>query len=259
MVFLGACGKGNSSPKKDTTAKATLKIMTYNIHHGAPPGGATDDIHLEQIAAVINKQQPDLVALQEIDVHNKRSGRNLDEAEELGKLTGMSFFFSKSIDYEGGEYGEAVLSRFPILAKKSYPLPMPDPSGEARSVAVVTVEISPGIKINFASTHLDLASNREAQVKALNGLSKNSAYPLIIGGDFNATPSSAEITTLREEFQLACASGCPLTAPSDKPAKTIDYIVLNPAAAKEFHFISYDVMKGIYASDHLPLIGYLSE
>jgi endonuclease/exonuclease/phosphatase family metal-dependent hydrolase len=86
--------------------QGTLKVMTYNIHHGNPPA-KEGLIDLEAIAEVIKGQAPDLVALQELDVLTKRSG-NIDEVKKLAELTGMHAFFSKGIDHEGGEYGVAV-------------------------------------------------------------------------------------------------------------------------------------------------------
>jgi endonuclease/exonuclease/phosphatase family metal-dependent hydrolase len=256
LVLASACSKKTSPSREDTSSHTTLRLMTYNIHHGVPVGGANTDVHLDAIASVINAQKPDLVALQEVDSMTTRAP--VDEAKELARLTGMHYFFSRTLDYEGGKYGDAVLSRYPIVATQHYALPMPDPSGEARAVGIVTVQPPEGVEVDFAVTHLDLASNREAQVKALVNISKTSKNPLILGGDLNADPSSEYITTLKQAFQLACESGCPLTAPSDKPSKTIDYIVLNPAAAKLFHVVSYNVIKGIYASDHLPLIEYVT-
>lgn len=262
LVSLSACGKGGHTANpddRDSVLPHTLRVMTYNIHHGVAIGDAADDVHLSNIANVINQQNPDLVALQEVDVHTKRSGANLDEARELGKLTGMYVFFSKTLNYQDGAYGDAILSRFPILEHESIPLPMPDKSGEARAVAIITVKTPTGTKLQFASTHLDIESNRMDQIKKLNGLSKNSSLPLIMAGDFNATPDSKEMQVFRQEFLLLCKGSCPFTAPSDHPARTIDYITFNPLAAKSFHVLSYSIINHTLASDHLPVVAYINE
>jgi len=81
--------------------------MTYNIHHGR---GADGEINLERIAEVITRAKPDLVALQEVDVKTRRSG-GVDQAAKLGELTGMSHFFAEAMPFQGGGYGNAVLSR----------------------------------------------------------------------------------------------------------------------------------------------------
>ncbi len=263
LLVLISCNKANgiqnlpvpdSGPANDSPA---IKIMTYNIRHGASIHHSIYDIQLGSIAEIINQQKPDLVALQEIDVHTKRSGINLDQAKELGKLTGMNYYFSKSIDYEGGEYGVAILSRFPIKGHERYTLPMPDTSGERRSVAVVRVEMLPGVEVRFASTHLDLTvENRMAQVAELIKISKQSKSPLILAGDLNSRPQGKEMQALRQEFIFPCVADCPLTSPSDSPRATIDYIVLNPAAANIFKVSGYEAITGLNASDHLPLVGY---
>ena len=255
FVFCFSCGKSDHHPDKEPRVNS-LKVLTYNIHHGAPPDKATDDIQLENIAAVIQKQNPDLVALQEVDSMTARAP--IDEAKELARLTGMHYYFSKAIAYQGGSYGDAILSKYPISDQQTLSLPMPDPTGEGRAVGIIRCKIPSGIEIAFASTHLDIESNREAQVKALNTLSKNSTYPLILAGDLNALPNSTYISTLKEEFSLSCSANCPLTAPASKPAKTIDYILLNPKASEIFHVLSYNAINYIYASDHLPLLGYLT-
>jgi endonuclease/exonuclease/phosphatase family metal-dependent hydrolase len=119
---------------------------------------------------------------------------------------------------------------------------------------VVKIEMFPGIEVRFASTHLDLTvENRMAQVNELIKISKQSKSPMILAGDLNSRPQSKEMQTLRQEFIFPCVSDCPLTSPSDKPRNTIDYIVLNPAAAKIFKVSDYKAINNLSASDHLPL------
>lgn len=251
LPFINSC---HTTKLAEAKSGAALRVITYNIRHGAPIHQA--NIQLKGIAAAINAQKPDLVALQEVDSMTGRAP--VDEAKELGKLTGMNYFFSKTINFQGGEYGDAILSRYPILAVQHDELSMPDPSGEARAVGIITIEPFPGVKINFATTHLDLKkNNRIAEINQLITISKQSAYPLILAGDFNATPGSKEIEMLKKEFTFACDTNCPLTFPSDKPSIAIDYIILNPAASEKFHVKSYTAGQRTLASDHLPLIEYL--
>lgn len=265
LFVLISCNKGNSMQDIATSRgpgndSSVIRILSYNIRHGAPIHHSMDDVHLDGIVAAINAQKPDLVALQEVDVHTKRSGVDVNQAEELGRLTGMNYYFSKSIDYQGGEYGIAILSRFPILAHERYSLPMPDATGERRSVAIVRVEVFPGVEVEFASTHLDLKSvNRLAQVSELITIARGSKYPFVIAGDFNSRPEDAEIKNLQQEFTLSCISKCPYTSPSDNPRATIDYIMFNPSAAKIFNVISYNAIQGVAASDHAPLVGEYSK
>lgn len=254
LSFFGlSCSEGANSHKTDEAidTSAIIKIMTYNIQHGAPIHKYEAEI--EGIAAVINDYKPDLVALQEVDSVTARV--SFDEAKRLGELTGMYYFFAKAIDYKGGGYGNAILSRYPIIVAKQYPLPHPNSSGEKRSMAAITVEVASGRTIQFASTHLDLKKeNRLKQVDSILRISERSAFPFILAGDFNAAPQSESISKLKEGFNFPCTQNCPLTFPSDKPDRTIDYIIMNNAAYQSFKSVKYSAIREVWASDHLPLI-----
>src|SRR5688500_16132625 len=91
-------------------ANRTLRVMTYNIHVGV---GMDKKLDLQRIADVINRQRPDLVGLQEVDRGVGRT-EGKDEIAELAALTRMEYAFAPNLDYQGGKYGVAILSRFPI-------------------------------------------------------------------------------------------------------------------------------------------------
>lgn len=231
-----------------------LRVMTYNIHHANPPS-KPDLIDLQAIAQVINDHQPDLVALQEVDVNNRRSGENLDESAELGKLTGMHHFFVKAIDYEGGAYGVSILSKFPILKVDSLHLPMEDASiGEPRVLAVVTVEPKAGHTIKFACTHLDLKEqNRMLQAKAITELLNSYKDPLVLGGDFNAKPGSDVINHFDKYMKRSRLEGkAAYTIPEKNPNREIDFIMYKPVDS--FSPLKHEVINEPYASDHLPVL-----
>ncbi|MBX6361431.1 MAG: endonuclease/exonuclease/phosphatase family protein [Acidobacterium ailaaui] len=157
----------NSGVIGDTSG---LRVMTYNIHHGNPPSKAAEGtIDLRAIANVINKAKPDLVALQEVDVNTTRSGIDVNEAEALAKLTGMHFHFSQALNYQGGKYGDAVLSRFPIADTFSYQLPIiKGTNEEIRVLSMIKVKLPGNKVILFGSTHLGLSEDtRILQAKSL--------------------------------------------------------------------------------------------
>ena len=81
-----------------TQSAETVRILTYNIHHGE---GMDERIDLERIAALINRLEPDLVALQEVDRVVDRTG-GVDQATALGELTGMTAVFGEFMSYQGG-------------------------------------------------------------------------------------------------------------------------------------------------------------
>ncbi|MDQ3278932.1 MAG: endonuclease/exonuclease/phosphatase family protein, partial [Bacteroidota bacterium] len=188
-----------------------LKVLCYNIHHANPPS-RTNVIDMEAIANVIRKEQPHLVALQEVDVHTERSGKGLHQAEELARLTGMKAYFAKAIDYGGGEYGVAILSRLPMEDMKNTPLPTAaETGGEPRTLATAVISLPTGKKILFASTHLDAQSdntNRQLQVNKIVEVLRGAQYGVIVAGDFNAAPGSPIINTLDGYFTRTCITTC---------------------------------------------------
>lgn len=272
VLFASACGKKSSDePKIDenkppvnsgtVTKDRNIKVMTYNIHHANPPAKSETTIDLSAIAAVINAEKPDFVALQEVDKNTRRSGINSNQAQELGARTGMSVFFSKSIDYDGGEYGNAVLSKFPIVDKMRYELPLAQgTTGEMRSVAVISVKAEgDNPKIYFGSTHLEVsnAATKLAQIEELKRINSGFQAPFILGGDFNALPTDPAITALQQSFTAGCLSSCPFTFPATSPTRTIDYIFLNQKAAAAFTVINYRTANEAVASDHRAVVAEL--
>ncbi|HEY4208276.1 MAG TPA: endonuclease/exonuclease/phosphatase family protein [Puia sp.] len=234
-----------------------LKVMTYNIHHANPPSKAREGtIDLPAIAAVIKAQHPDLVALQELDANNTRAGLDTNEAKELGRLTGMNYFFSRAIWYQGGAYGDAVLSRYPIRDTMRYELPIePGTMAETRVLCMIEVQLPGGKQLLFGSTHLDQhreEANRLLQARAIEGIVRGFKLPCIIGGDMNADPDSRTLSVLDSLLTRSCRTDCPLTIPTEHPRKTIDYILYAPAA--RFTSLGVRSIQETYASDHLPVL-----
>ncbi len=226
----------------------TVKILTYNIHHGNPPS-KTGVIDLEAIAEVINAADADIVGIQEVDVNVSRSG-NVDQAKRLAELTNTNYFFSKGIDLDKGEYGILILTKHKIQDERRYDLPMPERS-ENRSLAIVDVELKNGRVISFGNTHLDLKEkNRAAQTAFINGLISEQNYPMILVGDLNASPSSEAIRTLEERFLRNVKENRP-TFPNVGPKEEIDYILVSKPT--KFKWKKYKVINASYPSDHLPL------
>ncbi len=231
-----------------------LKVLCYNIHHANPPS-RPNVIDMEAIASVIRKEQPHLVAVQEVDVFTERSGKSLHQAEELGRMTGMKAYFAKAIDYGGGEYGVAILSRLPMEDMKNTPLPTAaGTGGEPRTLATAVITLPGGKKILFASTHLDAQrqdTNRYLQVNKIVDIMQKETLPVVIAGDFNAVPASRIVHVLDAYFTRTCVADCGFTIPEKNPNRTIDYIAFKPSAP--FRVVEHAVIKEEYASDHLPV------
>ncbi|MEO5685641.1 MAG: endonuclease/exonuclease/phosphatase family protein [Chitinophagaceae bacterium] len=256
--LLFGCGRKSISGSQAEAGRSmpmdSITILSYNIHHANPPS-KPGLIDVQAIADVVRREQPHLVALQEIDVHTRRSGTVLHEAEEIGRLTGLKAYFARAIDHEGGEYGVAILSKYPIKDMKNTALPTDDNTkGEHRTLASATIILPQGRKIIFACTHLDAQHsdvNRQLQVKKILEVFKNETLPVVLAGDLNDLPGSDVIRQLDSHFTRSCIENCPYTIPEISPTKTIDYIAFTPAA--KFTVLSHSVVNETYASDHRPL------
>lgn len=260
VLLMAGCAKrtvavvGADPAPSPSAFDGTLRVLSYNIHHASPPS-KPGVIDLQAIAHVITAQDPHLVALQEVDVFTGRSGKTLHQAEELGRLTGMKAYFAKAINYDGGEYGLAILSKFPMKGVQGAPLPTAEGTGgEPRILMSGIVNLPGGKKIRFASTHLDAQrkdTNRVLQMNRILELLKGEKLPVVIAGDFNADPSSRVIGLLDSGFTRTCTAACGYTIPVTTPTKTIDFIAYRSAGA--FDVQEHAVVDEKYASDHLPV------
>jgi endonuclease/exonuclease/phosphatase family metal-dependent hydrolase len=131
-----------------------LRVLSYNIHHGEGVDGRLD---LPRLAKVITDCRADLVAMQEVDQKTKRTGE-IDESAELGRLTGLYAYFGKAMDYQGGAYGQTLLSRWPLEGFAVHPLPNPA-AREPRIAVAAVVRVPGGKPFRLVGTHLD--ANRD--------------------------------------------------------------------------------------------------
>ena len=221
LLFLTSILFSCSSAENSQNPK--LKVLTFNILGGRNVDGKRDVTRLAKIIKVLD---PDIVAMQEVD---KGTGRmqGRDTTAELAKLTGMYQAYGKAMDYDGGLYGEAVLSKYPIKQIKNYPLPA-EKGAEPRAALTVKVNI-PGIDAEylFIATHLDHLSketNRIMQAHKLNEIISSQEQNYIIAGDMNAEPDSKTMKILSEKAQFTPKSLHLPTYSSSKPKVKIDWI-----------------------------------
>ena len=97
---------------KSRSGNGCWRFLTVRRSHTA--NWRTRSIDLERSAQVIAEVDPDVVTLQEVDVGCGRSG-GINQAAWLGERLGMTPVFGAFMDYDGGHYGMAVLSRLPVL------------------------------------------------------------------------------------------------------------------------------------------------
>ena len=227
-----------------------LRVVTYNIHHGEGMDGEFD---LDRIASVINSLDPDLVALQEVDRKTERSG-GVDQGALLASLTGMELVYGPAMEYKGGQYGDAILSRLPILDSAVHQLPQEDGS-EPRVAVEAQVEIKKLGTLVLLSTHYahDSATDRLAQARASNLLmAGREVRPAILAGDLNAEPGSEPMAALLTMWEDTTANRPVNTFPANRPVRKIDYILVNPPGRWTVHDVQ--VSGRPYASDHAPLL-----
>ena len=228
-----------------------VRVLTYNIQHGAGTDGKID---LARTAAVIKRLTPDLVALQEVDQTTTRS-RGVDQAAELGRLTGMHAAFGKAMDFAGGQYGEAILSRYPLTEVKVHSLPYTQ-GCEPRCALAARVRLGDeGPECVFAGTHLEHAQNtvRLCQAQKLNPtLAAQNTLPTILAGDFNDVPDSPAIKVPQPHLTDATSGQPDPTWPSYKPRVKIDYVFFCPPDG--WRVVQQQVINESVASDHRPLL-----
>jgi endonuclease/exonuclease/phosphatase family metal-dependent hydrolase len=223
-----------------------LRVLCYNIHHAE---GIDRKLDVPRIARVILSVKPDLVALQEVDNKTERTQR-VDQAAELARLTKMNGVFGANIAFQGGHYGNAVLSRFPIASQKNHLLPNVD-SGEQRGVLETVIKISKDRSILFMVTHFDhrrLDQERRASAKFINQMmGKQKNTPAILAGDLNDVPDSL---TLKEVGKLWMRTNPEITptVPVAKPSRQIDYILVRPKG--RWKVVETHVLDEAVASDH---------
>lgn len=244
MVTMGAQAR-NAPPAVDT-----LRVVAYNIHHGEGMDGAID---LKRQGAVISGLEPDLVALQEVDQGTKRSG-GVKQLRELSRLTGLRHSaFGKAIDFEGGEYGVAVLSRRPIVRHETYSLPH---TSDREARAALTVDVSLRGRhdiVRFTSTHLDQgreSANRVVQAAFLNRVLARDGAPSILAGDLNSRVGTDVMQVFSEQWVDMFVE--PPSKPDVRPRFRIDYVLARPAS--RWRTVDSQVVEDTLASDHRPLL-----
>lgn len=231
----------------ETPAAVRLKVMSFNIRKSGEKAG----YRAQPFAELILQHRPDLVALQEVDYRMTRSG-NKDFLTELADLTGLFPVFAKAIDTDGGEYGVAILSKYPPESSVIEELPFPQGAKEKRVALIGTVALPGGFRLRFASTHLDQSSD-EVRLKMTEGLNSGAllsgSFPALVGGDFNAKPFETAIAAGMRRWKALGDNRN--TFPAHGPTSKIDYLFGYPADAWET--AAYEVIP-VTISDHCALV-----
>lgn len=223
-VYRFSAGECSASAARTfaATYPKRLTVMSFNIE-----GHATllkGDEHLEDVAAVIRKYNPDIVGINE--AHRKTwQARFGDHVEQLRLLTGMNIVFGRSYTFMGGHFGNAVLTRGDIVSSDVRDLPG---TGEPRTLLETVVRVNGGT-IEFYVTHTSAwaslsESTRREQLQCIQSHIRASRHPYILTGDLNAPPESEEMQQFLDGNTLKLA-GDPKAPTHRIMNQRLDYIL----------------------------------
>jgi len=234
--------------------KMRLKIMTYNVCSGRNFNN-NKIINIRDAGKVIQKYSPDIVGLNEIRGLGDAEKFFTDQARTLAEMLGYYYYFAKAIELEAGPYGNALLSRFPILSAETHliedpPVKDEDAYYETRCVLKAQLDVNGGL--NVYVSHYGLANSEKVNaVKKTIELIKDDKKPLIFMGDLNMEPRDDKLVPIYEILNdtATVSKDELLTFPSHAPDIKIDYIFVS----KNIKILSANAPAET-TSDHRPYI-----
>lgn len=261
LLAVLAAQPAGATAATDTATEVPVRVMTYNIHWGMGDDAVRD---LQRVADQINAADPDVVGLQEVDVHWAARSDFVDQARWLADTLDMQVVFAPILDedpHEDGQprrqFGTAILSAHPITATTSHEiLRLPGWTTTGFPEAVVNVR---GAMFRFYTTHLDWRADpvlREGQVADTLDITTGQTGQKVLVGDLNAPPDAAELAPLWDHFVDAwdvAGDGPGLTFPASQPVKRIDYVLTSPDIGVDQIWVPDSV-----ASDHRAVVADLT-
>lgn len=242
---MSATGRGQS-----------IRVMSYNIQYG--------NEGIDSVIAVINAEKPDIVGLQEIDVHWDARSKFVNQAELLAKGTGMQYRFARIYQIPNAdaskpprEFGVGILSRYPIKSFTNHVItrhstqdsivkPLP-------GFLEATLDVN-GTLVRVFDVHLDFRRDpavRRQQVADMLAAMGTRDMPTLMFGDMNARPDAPELEPLFQRLRDSWpyTQGPGLTGPARNPAGKIDYVLTSDGFK-----VSKAWVPKVYASDHFPVV-----
>lgn len=258
-----------------------VRVLTWNLWWRFGPWEARQPA----IAETLRRVDADLIGLQEVWADGADS-----QAAQLADHLGYHHVYESRLDVEGVQFGNAILSRWPITGSELRPLPAPEGRDELRLVLRADVD-GPRGPIQLFTTHLnwrfDESDVRQEQVGAIARFiaeSPERTFPAIVCGDFNAEPDSDEVRTLTGKAPVAVDSmvfhdawlvagdgspgltwtnANPYARMALEPDRRIDYVFAGwPKERGAGHvvgcaLVGADPVDGVHPSDHLGVVADL--
>lgn len=238
----------------------TFTVTTFNIQHGRNHNLPGDVIDLGLMAETALSTGADFYSFNEVRRGECEGIPGFpDEPEILGALIGGKAIFGRAITLAPGKhYGNAAVSRLPVLGSTVIPIPDPEPAPggryyESRCIMRTTVDVQ-GTPVTVLGSHFGL--NRDERENALAEVKRAAdgcETPIVLMGDFNMTPDDPCCAALSCELTdaLAYAGEDGFTFPSDSPRERIDYIFV-----RGLRVLGAGVVKKV-ASDHFAITARL--
>lgn len=245
------------------TARLTLRVATYNVHGCV---GMDRQRSEQRIAEVIASAEVDVIALQELDVNRARS-TGVDQAAVIAEQLGWRHFFEAAMQFGEGQYGNAILSRYPLRQERRIELPGEGSwyCRERRVALAAELEMDFGA-VRIVNAHFGLGrAERLLQARSLMSeewlMATAPTKPSILLGDFNSRPSSETIALLQQHLRsvravLPAAGKC-RTYPTRLPAVAVDHVFVNALLQPKMLQVHRTPLARV-ASDHYPLIAELA-
>lgn len=223
----------------------SLRVMSMNIRQG----GEYADNKSEPYSELINKYKPDVVALQEVDYKTTRNGGR-DWLNEVAMQTGMFPYFCKSITYQGGGFGTALLSKYPFYKCEKTIFSHKD-TREDRATGWIYVELPCGESVRFGVVHLSLETSQMTiqHFATINKafFAEDTTTPALLIGDYNASQGSDPINYVKNKWQDVIPD-LGFTIPTTGPTTQLDYVMGYPKGA--WTCTSHEVIAREDMSDH---------
>ncbi|PLT27488.1 endonuclease/exonuclease/phosphatase family protein [Peribacillus deserti] len=239
-----------------------IKVMTFNIHHGR---GMDKKLDLDRILRIIKHADADIIGLNEVDKFFSGRSKFIDQTKYLASGLHMNYAYGPAITIEDKahnrqkQYGNALLTRFPITCVKNHPFDFLPKIVENRSMLEVCINAG-GYSLNAFISHLSFAPFlHKKQTSFILHHMIQSDLPSFVMGDWNMTRQSKSWKLVTQSLGDAWLEANPsspggYTYPSKKPRTALDYIFINQG----FKAVEAAVLENSsLASDHLPITATL--